>query len=53
MIATAAWWGPWLISSTDNLGHLVRLTNEGKFDKAYYKNIEEVSADLIYLFLIP
>ncbi|MBI5883886.1 MAG: hypothetical protein HZB91_12375 [Elusimicrobia bacterium] len=53
IIATAAWWGPWLISATDNMGHLVRLTNEGKFDKAYYKNIEEVSADLIYLFLIP
>ncbi|MBI5622143.1 MAG: hypothetical protein HY924_00045 [Elusimicrobia bacterium] len=53
MAATAAWWGPWLISATDNVGRLVRLTNEGKFDKDYYKHIEDVSADIIYLFLIP
>jgi hypothetical protein len=52
-VATAAWWGPWLISATDNVGHLVRLTKDGKFDKDYYKNVEDVAGDLIYLFLIP
>lgn len=51
--ATAAWWTPWLLSGTDNLGRLVQLTSEGKFDKEYYDKLGAAGADFLYMFVIP
>ena len=51
--ATVAWWAPWLLSGTDNLGRLVQLTSEGKFDKEYYDKLGAAGADFLYMFVIP
>ena len=51
--ATVAWWGPWLLSGTDNLGRLAQLTAEGKFDKEYYEKVGTAGADFLYMFVIP
>ena len=51
--ATAAWWAPWLLTGTDNLGQVVRLTSEGKFDQQYYARLGEAGADFLYMFVIP
>lgn len=51
--ATVAWWTPWLLSGTDNLGRLVQLTSEGKFDKEYYDKLGAAGADFLYMFVIP
>ncbi|MCX5795613.1 MAG: hypothetical protein NTY77_08985 [Elusimicrobia bacterium] len=52
-VATSLWWGPWLISATDNVGHLVETTADGKFDKEYFKRVSETGTDALYLFVIP
>ncbi|MBI5208696.1 MAG: hypothetical protein HY927_01835 [Elusimicrobia bacterium] len=52
-VLTVAWWTPWLLSASDNVGKMVLLTAEGKFDDRYYKNVSELSADIIYLFAVP
>ena len=51
--ATAAWWAPWLLSGTDNLGKVAQLTTEGKFDKEYFRKLGDVGADFLYMFVIP
>jgi hypothetical protein len=51
--ATVAWWGPWLLSGTDNLGQIAQLTSEGKFDRDYYAKLGEAGADFLYMFVIP
>ncbi|MCM2303398.1 MAG: hypothetical protein NDJ72_01750 [Elusimicrobia bacterium] len=53
MGATAAWWGPWILSGTDNIGQVAQLTSEGKFDSAYYAKLGEAGADFLYMFVIP
>ena len=51
--ATTAWWAPWLLSGTDNLGKVAQLTTEGKFDKEYFRKLGDVGADFLYMFVIP
>lgn len=51
--ATAAWWGPWLFTATDNVGRLVALTAEGKFDKAYFQTLGDTGADAVFAFVVP
>lgn len=51
--ATVAWWAPWLLSGTDNLGKVAQLTTEGKFDKEYFRKLGDVGADFLYMFVIP
>lgn len=51
--ATVAWWGPWVLSGSDNLGQVAQLTAEGKFDREYYAKLGEAGADFLYMFVIP
>ncbi|MDD5304953.1 MAG: hypothetical protein PHS14_17790 [Elusimicrobia bacterium] len=51
--ATVAWWAPWLLSGTDNLGKVARLTTEGQFDKEYFGKLGDAGADFLYMFAIP
>jgi hypothetical protein len=51
--ATVAWWAPWLLSGTDNLGKVAQLTTEGKFDKEYFRKLGDAGADFLYMFVIP
>lgn len=51
--ATAAWWAPWLLAGTDNLGKVAQMTSEGKFDQEYYAKLGEAGADFLYMFVIP
>ena len=49
--ATAAWWGPWLLTGTDNLGRVAILTTEGNFDKEYFGKLSAAGTDVLYAFL--
>lgn len=51
--AEVAWWVPWLFTATDNVGRLVSLTAEGKFDKAYFKTLGDTGADAVFAFAVP
>ncbi|MEQ1918118.1 MAG: hypothetical protein ABL955_02885 [Elusimicrobiota bacterium] len=51
--ATVAWWAPWLLSGTDNLGKVAQLTTEGSFDKEYFRKLGDAGADFLYMFVIP
>jgi len=52
-VATALWWGPWLVSAADNAGKLVEVTVDGKFDKDYFRHVSETGADALYYFVVP
>jgi len=52
-VATALWWGPWLISAADHIGRLVQMTVQGEFGKDYFKQLSKIGTDALYYFVIP